>query len=176
LKALGGIPVPLEQVDVYEALRRGVIDGVVNPAEVLDGWKFGELVKYSTATWQVIGNGVVFYNVMNKEKWNALPNDIKKIFDEVCLEWRDRYGVNSNEMDISGIEFLKQHGGQVIQISDAEAKRWRQAAQPVVTAYKKDLLSVGFKQAEIDSYIAYIQERIAFWSQKEKERGIPTPY
>ena len=33
LKALGASPVPLEMVDVYEALRRGVIDGVMRPAE-----------------------------------------------------------------------------------------------------------------------------------------------
>jgi hypothetical protein len=43
-----------------------------------------------------------------------------------------------------------------------------------VAAYKKDLLSIGYKQAEVDAYLAYIQERIGFWSQKEKEMKIPT--
>src|SRR5271157_4448085 len=82
LKALGGTPMPLEQADVYEALRRGVLDGVVNPAQILDGWKFGELIKYSTAVRKVVGNSGVFYLVMNKQKWESLPSDIKEIFDK----------------------------------------------------------------------------------------------
>jgi TRAP-type C4-dicarboxylate transport system substrate-binding protein len=174
LKALGGIPVPLEQADVYEALRRGVLDGVVNPAQILDGWKFGELIKYSTAARKVIGNSGVFYLVMNKQKWEKLPGDIKAIFDKVSLEFHEKYAIVSNEMDIDGVAFLKKHGGQVIYLSDAEAKRWGEATAPVVKAYRKDLLSIGYKQAEVDSYLAYIKERIAFWSQKEKEMKIPT--
>ena len=31
LKALGAAPVPLDMVDVYEAMRRGVMEGVMGP-------------------------------------------------------------------------------------------------------------------------------------------------
>jgi TRAP-type C4-dicarboxylate transport system substrate-binding protein len=174
-KILGTTPVPFEMVDVYEALRRGVVDGALTPAEVLKGWKLGEVLKYATPL-KGIQSSIIFYVVMNKEKWSALPNDIKEIFNEVSLEWIEKQARAVNEADAEGIEFLKQNGGQVINISDAEAKRWEQVAAPLVTAYKQRLLSIGYKQAELDAYTAYIKERIAFWIQREKEKGIPTPY
>jgi TRAP-type C4-dicarboxylate transport system substrate-binding protein len=176
LTALGGTPVPLEMTDVYESLQRGTIDGLVNPAEVLAGWKYGELIKYSTVTYKAVGNAIVFYVIMNKEKYDKLPDDIKKIVEEVSLEFKEKYAVAGNELDIEGIEFLKKHGGQLIYLSDAEVKKWQQATVSVVNDYKKDLLGLGFKQAEIDAYLGYIKERITFWTQKEKERGIPNPY
>ncbi len=175
VKALGATPVAMEMVDVYEALRRAVLDGVIGPAEMLKGWKVGELVKYCTVT-RAIGSAPYFYIVMNKDKWVKLPNDIKKIFDDVSLEWREKYAVAANDLDIEGIELLKQNGGQVLQLSDAETKRWEQAVAPIVTDYKKDLVSQGFAQAEVDSYIAFIKERVGYWTQKEKERGIPRAY
>ena len=54
---------------------------------MLKGWKVGELAKYLTASWKV-GSTNTFYAVMNKEKWNSLPADIKKIFDEVSMEFK----------------------------------------------------------------------------------------
>ena len=54
------------------------------PVEVLKGWKLGELEKYVTASWMV-GNTNTFYVVMNLDKWNKLPDDLKKIFDEVGM-------------------------------------------------------------------------------------------
>jgi TRAP-type C4-dicarboxylate transport system substrate-binding protein len=113
---------------------------------------------------------------MNKDKWDGLPPDVKKIFDEVNLEWREKYAVGAQELDIEGIALLKEHGGQVISLSDTEAKRWEQAVAPVVSDYAKELVSLGFKQAEADAYVAFIRERIGYWAQQEKEKGITRAY
>ncbi|HME45641.1 MAG TPA: TRAP transporter substrate-binding protein [Syntrophorhabdales bacterium] len=175
VKALGGVAMPLEMVDVYEAMRRGVLDGGFWPLEVLKGWKFGELSKYTTSCWQV-GSTATFYAVMNKEKWNALPADIKKIFDEVSAEFRDKHAMVSNDADYEGLDFFKQHGGQLTQLSDAEAKKWEKAVEPVIADYKKDMASKGYKAEEVDSWIKYLRERINFWEQKAKDQGIKSPY
>ena len=50
IKALGGVPIPLEMPDVYDALRRAVIDGVTVDLSTLKYWKFAEVAKYVTAT------------------------------------------------------------------------------------------------------------------------------
>lgn len=175
IKALGGTPMPLEQADVYESLSRGVIDGVFGPFEVLKGWKFGELIKYTTVSWRV-GVGATFYVVMNNGKWNALSPDLKKIFDEVSSEYKDKYLVMWNEIDIEGRDFLKSKGGQVIPLADAEASRWVKAVQPVLANYKSSMVQKGHSEKEIDGYVSYIQERIGYWSKVEKERKIPSPY
>jgi len=175
LKALGASPVPLEMVDLYESMRRGVIEGAMMPVETLKGWKTGEIAKYLTASWMV-GNTNTFYIVMNKEKWDALPADIKKIFDEVAAEFKEKYALSWNEIDTEGLQFFKQQGGQVIQLTDAEAKRWQKAVEPVIETYRKNMLSNGYKAAEIDGWISYVRERVTYWTSKGKEKGIKSSW
>jgi TRAP-type transport system periplasmic protein len=175
VKALGGTPVPLEMPDVYESLRRQVLDGVTVDLSTLKFWKFAEVIKYVTATWR-LGTGYDFYFVMNNEKWNSLPPDIKKIFTEVASEIKDKQAALWNAMDIEGRDLFVKGGGQIITLSDTEANKWIKAVEPVIVAYKKDMVSKGFKAAEVDSWIKYIKERISFWAKEEKRRGIPSPF
>ena len=81
-----------------------------------------------------------------------------------------------NEIDSEGVEFFKQHGGQIIQLSDAEAKRWEKAVEPVVANYKKDMLSKGFKSAG-NRWLAQLHTGTCrFLEKKAKEQGIKSPY
>jgi TRAP-type C4-dicarboxylate transport system substrate-binding protein len=175
VKALGATPMPIEMVDLYESLRRNVIDGNFGPMEQLKGFKIGEIIKYATASWK-IGTSYTFYVVMNRSKWDALPPDIKKIFQETANEFKDKWAVQWNEIEIEGGQYLKSQGGQIIQISDAEAARWVQASQPVIAEYKKDLIGKGFPEKEVDSWLAFVKERIDYWKAQEKIKKIPTAY
>jgi TRAP-type C4-dicarboxylate transport system substrate-binding protein len=171
LKALGAATVPLEMVDVYESIRRGVIEGCMMPVEVLKGWKLGELEKYVTASWMV-GNTNTFYVVMNVEKWNKLPADLKKIFDEVAAEFKEKHALAWNDIDTEAIQLFKQQGGQIIQLDEAEAARWKKAVEPLIEEYKKASVSAGFKTAEVDAWISFIRERVAYWTKAASEKGI----
>jgi TRAP-type C4-dicarboxylate transport system substrate-binding protein len=171
LKALGAATVPLEMVDLYESLRRGVIEGCMMPVEVLKGWKLGELEKYVTASWMV-GNTNTFYVVMNAEKWNKLPADLKKIFDEVAAEFKEKHALAWNESDTEAIQLFKQQGGQITALDEAEAARWKKAVEPVIDEYKKASVSAGFKAAEVDGWISYTRERVAYWTKAAKEKNI----
>ena len=175
VKALGATPMPIEMVDLYESLRRNVLDGNFGPMEQLKGFKIGELIKYTTACWK-IGTSYTFYIVMNRSKWDALPPDIKKIFQETSNDFKEKWAVQWNEIEIEGVQFLKSQGGQIIPISDAEATRWVQASQPVIAEYKKDLVSKGFSEKEVDSWLAFVKERVDYWKAQEKMKKIPTAY
>jgi len=175
IKALGGLPVPLPMPDVYESLRRGVIEGVTVDLSTLKYWKFAEVVKYVTSTWQ-LGSGITFYYVMNKSKWNALSPDLQKIFTEVASEAREKQAALWDQMDIEGMDLFKSKGGQVISLSDAEAGKWKKAVEPVITDYKKSMVSKGHKEADIDGWLKYISERIGYWQKEQKKRGIPSPF
>jgi TRAP-type C4-dicarboxylate transport system substrate-binding protein len=175
VKGLGATPIPLEQADVYESLRRGVIDGVFGPFEILKGWKFGELVKYTTLSWKV-GSCATFYVAMNKQKYASLPPDLKKIFDQVSAEYKEKFMVMWNQTDIDGRDYFKEKGGQIVPLSDAEAARWVKAVQPVLANYKSSMVKKGFSEKEIDGYFSFIKERIEYWRKVEKDRGIPTPF
>ena len=175
IKALGGVPVPLEMVDVYDSLRRGVIEGVTVDLSTLKYWKFAEVTKYVTADWQ-LGTGITFYWVMSKSKWNALPPDIQKIFIEVASEAREKQGALWDQMDIEGMDLFKSKGGQVINLSDAEAARWIKAVEPVFGIYKKNMVDKGYKESEIDDWVSYIKERIGYWQKEQKRRGMPSAF
>jgi TRAP-type C4-dicarboxylate transport system substrate-binding protein len=175
VKALGATPMPIEMVDLYESLRRNVIDGNFGPMEQLKGFKIGEVIKYATACWK-IGTSYTFYIAMNKNKWDALPPDIKKIFQDTANEFKEKWAVQWNEIEIEGVQFLKSQGGQIIPISDAEAARWVQASQPVIGEFKKDLMGKGFPEKEVDSWLAFVKERVEYWRAQEKAKKIPTVY
>ena len=175
IKALGGLPVPLQMPDVYDALLRGVIDGVTVDLSTLKYWKFAEVTKHVTADWQ-LGTGITFYWVMNKSKWNALPPNLQKIFTEVASETREKQASLWDQMDIEGMDLFKSKGGQVINLSDAEAARWIKAVEPVIGDYRKSMVSKGYKEADVDGWVKYIKERIEYWHKEQKRRAIPSAF
>jgi TRAP-type C4-dicarboxylate transport system substrate-binding protein len=175
VKLLGAVPVPLEMADVYDALRRGVLEGVMVDLSTLKYWKFAEVVNNVTSMWR-LGTGITFYCVMNKNKWNSLPPDIQKIFTEVAGEAKEWQAALWNEMDIEGRDVFKAKGGQIIPLSDAEVTRWEKAIEPVIGTYKKDMASKGFKASDVDGWISFIKERTGYWTKQEKQKGIPSPF
>jgi TRAP-type transport system periplasmic protein len=175
VKSLGGTPMPIEIVDLYEALRRGVIDGTYTPYETLKGFKLGEVEKFTTASWQV-GSVFAFYVVMNKQKWASLPDDVKKVIGDFSKAFIERWAVEWNNIDIEGREFFTKLGGQVIPLPDAEGARWKKAVEPVVEDFKKDLVSKGNKAEDVDGWIKFVKERIEYWKGQEKAKNVATAY
>ena len=175
VKALGAVPVPIEMMDMYESLRRGVIDGNMAPMEQLKGWKTGELIKNVTTCWK-IGSMDTFYVVMSKKKWDMLPADVQKIITNVSVEYKEKWAYQWNEIDLEGAEFLKSQGGKIINLNETQAARWIKATEPVVYDFKKNLVSKGYKAEEIDRWLGFIKERIAYWQGQEKLKKIPTAY
>ncbi|MCX8023233.1 MAG: TRAP transporter substrate-binding protein [Syntrophorhabdaceae bacterium] len=174
-KSLGATPMPLEMVDVYEALRRGVLDGNMGNFEQLKGFKIGELLKYNCSSWKIssVNN---FYVVVNKQKWNSLPPDMQKLITDYTKEFLGEWALSWNEIEIEGKDFFLKQGGRIIDISDSEMARWKKAVEPVIAEYKKDMVSKGYKADEVDSWVNFIRERVEYWKGQETARKIPTVY
>ena len=166
---------PLEMVDLYESLRRGVIDGNFGPLEQLKGFKTGELIKYSTAAWR-IGAAYTFYVSMNKRKWDSLPPDMKKLFTDVSNEYKDKWAVEWNMIDIEGGEFLKSQGGQIITISDAESVQVGHCGTARDRGLQEGPYIQRIQGSEVDSWIAFVKERIEYWKGQEKANKVPSAY
>jgi len=166
IKALGGTPAPTPMMEVYDAMAKGVIDGVNTPFETLKTFRFAEVVGYTTASWQV-GNVYTFYIAMNKNSYKKLPPDIKEIFDELCGEYRERYALMWNVIDSLGKEFAKQKGVEIIELTEHEAARWVKAAAPVIEDYIKDMVGKGYPEAEVRGWIKFLRDRIDYWTKKQ---------
>ena len=175
VKALGATVVPVEMMDMYESLRRGVMEGNMGPFEQLKSFKTGDILRYHTTSYMA-GSGYTFYVIFNKAKWNSLPAEAKKVFTELSSQYIDLWAVEWNKTDIVGKEYFLEKGGQIIPLAEPEMARWSKAVEVVIADYKKDMVAKGFSAAEVDSWISFIKERIEYWKGQEKSRKIPTAY
>ena len=176
IKALGGVPVPLAMPDVYEAMKRGVLEGVTCDLSPLVAWRFVEVVKYITAAWQ-LGTTYTFYFVINKRKWNKLSDDQKTVFKEVAAEAKDKQAELWNAMEIrSRDHFVQKAGGEIIYPAADEIAKWKKLVEPVVANHVTALVKKGFKEADVEGMLGYIKERIQYWTAQEKAKGIAHAY
>lgn len=145
--ALGGVPVAMPMGETYDALNRGMVEGSMAPMESLEGWKWGEVVKFTTESYgSAYSTG--FFVVMNKEKWNPLPPEIQKIIEKVNQEWIDKTGKLWDDVDKSGREFALKLGNKIIPLSKEENQRWANAARPVLDEYVKGMKEKGLPGEE----------------------------
>jgi TRAP-type transport system periplasmic protein len=132
--ALGATPVAMPMGETYDALQKGITEGVMAPVEALEGWKLGEVIKYTT---QNFGSAytIAFFVVMNKEKWNSLGPENQKIIDKINEEWIEKTGKNWDDIDKSGYDFAQKLGDKFIPLSKDEDAKWAKAVYPLLDEY-----------------------------------------
>ena len=150
---LGAAPVAIPAPDVYDALSKGVVDGMLWSYEALKGFRVGEFVKYTNENTNT-AYGAVFAVVMNKKKWNALPPDIQKIVDELSSEYIEKYAKMWEDINTEGKQWLKDRGDELIALSPEEQARWyEKGAKPVVDEYLKEMKVKGLPGEEAMKFI-----------------------
>jgi TRAP-type C4-dicarboxylate transport system substrate-binding protein len=148
ITALGGAPVAMPMGDTYDALNRGVVDGSMAPQESLQGWKWGEVVKYTTESYGSSYSTGMFV-VMNKDKWNALSPDVQKIVEKVNEEWIEKQGKAWDEIDKQGRAFTLKSGNKIIPLSKEEDLKWSKAVAPILDEYVNSMKQKGLPGDEV---------------------------
>ncbi len=143
---LGGAPVGMPMGEAYDAIARGVVNGVVAPTEVMKGWKLGEVLSYCTQYGASHVNAA--YIFMNKNKWNSIPAGDQKIIEQINAEWIEKTAKNWDDADKEGADMLAQKGGKVLQLSKEEEARWKAKLQPMFDEYIKELKAKGLPGEE----------------------------
>lgn len=174
ISALGGTPAPTPIMETYDAIAKGVIDGVFTPYETLKTFKFAEVAKYVTDT-SFIGPSYPFYMAMNKKSYAKLPPDLKEIFDTLCGQYRERMCLMWNAIEFPGKAFGADQGVEYITLSKEEADRWVKAVAPVIEQYIKDMVAKGFPEAEVRGWFDYIRKQAAYYTAKQKFYQIKFP-
>lgn len=147
IEAVGAVPVSMADVDTYEALSNGVLDCSPGDPSQMHGFKHDEVAKY----WIDVPMGASWGHivVMNLDKYNALPADLKKIIDDLkvdTLEW-----------------FLNNYG---------------KAVDDVVQLWKKrgDIEMIKFPAADFTkATLEYpkVQETRKSWMKRAMDAGMP---
>lgn len=139
LTTLGATPVSIPITDVYLSLERNVINGTLDRFGGLQNYKHAEVTDYIIANRNIYTSSV-FFNTMNLDVWNSLPEDIQQVFTEVSQEAIDKSAEIYWNFENDGLVTGKDQGMEVIYIDDAETQAWIDAMAPVK---EKWIASVG---------------------------------
>jgi TRAP-type C4-dicarboxylate transport system substrate-binding protein len=146
VSALGATPVNMPPPQIADAISKGVIDGSMASWELVPSVKLDELTKYHT---REPDGEVGFYSavlafLMNKQKYDSLPPDLKEVIDRNSGPTLvDSF---ANAWDLAGVEShkrVKESGGAEIVVTLADYLEMRKAAAPVEQEYIKDAVAKG---------------------------------
>lgn len=138
ITALGAKPVSVQWTKIYHALKASSAEGVMAPAWALYVWKWGEFVQYGTEHPGMAYSSTMFV-VMNKNKWNALPSDIKKTIEIVNREWMEKTGKLWIQMDRQGEILVRNKGLKRVRLSNEESRHWISRMERVSQEYVSNM-------------------------------------
>ncbi len=146
-KAYGAVPTPMSLGEVFTALQQGAIDGQDNGTANTYANKYYEVQKYLVMTEHMIVPGLI---AMAKEKYDAIPADLKPAFDEAVRDavqfQREEYG----RQDAAAVSNMKAKGMEVLYPDKAD---FLKAAAGVREGFIKRM------GAEMAGWVKDIQEK-----------------
>jgi TRAP-type C4-dicarboxylate transport system substrate-binding protein len=147
LSALGATPIGLPITDTYDALAKGVVEGLMLDWGGLYNWKMGDVVT-NHVDCPGIAYTTSFYTVMNKDKWNSLPKDVQKIIDELDKEWIKRVVKKWVDWQAMGKTKLAGKKNNIIVLSAKENARWSEKMKKVLDDWVQGKKGKGVPAAE----------------------------
>jgi TRAP-type C4-dicarboxylate transport system substrate-binding protein len=147
LKRLGAIPIGMPQSEAPEAIQKGIVKGNVSSMEILKDFNFASYLPYATEANLFV---VSFAVVMNKDKWNALPDDVKKVLDDLRREqalWTGTYVDNHVKEALAWSKEKYKH--QLLELPAAEKAEIAKLVKPIMDDYVKKVTAAGLPGDQI---------------------------
>ena len=149
LGELGAEPVGMPLPAIPEALSKGVVKGTVIPWEVTTAIRLSELVDNHT---EFSGDEALYTAtivlVMNKNRHEALPDDLKAILDAQSGAALATFASRIMwDMDAPARDIAVRAGNTIVELDEAEVARWKAAAQPVIERWVAEMDAKGIDGA-----------------------------
>ena len=122
LRKLGADPVDMPMGDVYPALAKGVIDGVIAPADTLKSLHFAEVAHHLALL--KVSRGAYPARAMDERRWRTLPPDLQAILTQGQLVWEQALKAKLTKAESDGLAFGRTHGVQFVPVSPSEQARF----------------------------------------------------
>jgi len=143
LGAWGANPVGMPMPETVEALQKGVVKGLFSSLETMKDFKFAETTKYVTLT--DAGGLYPFAVVMNQQRWEKLPGDVKKVMEDLRVEQSEWTG---NYMDNHVKESMKwsveTQNVEVIKLTAAQKAEWDGKLEDITNKWIAEAQGKGF--------------------------------
>jgi TRAP-type C4-dicarboxylate transport system substrate-binding protein len=133
LKIWGANQIGMPMSATPEALQKGVVQGLFSSLEVLKDFNFAEDCKYVTMTQTVV---YPFAVVMNLDKWKSMPDNVKKVMNDLVREQSEWTGVYMDNHVKKAVQWSKKKQGvEFITLSEKEHLKWNSQLSPVVDSW-----------------------------------------
>ena len=159
LALLGASPEAMPQPEAYEALARGIVEGNLAPAEVLQGWRHAEVTDYLTRT-PFLYNAV-FFVTMNQQKWDELPPALQEIMLEVNELFFEQVAASLwDSQNDRAVEWaIEETGQEVITLSEEERAAWIERVLPIQEDFVERMNQLGFDGEFILTTVKHLADR-----------------
>ena len=127
LRRLGADPVDMPMGEVYPALAKGVIDGVVAPVDTLRALHFAEVASYFTELH--ISRGSYPARAISARVWAALPDDLRSILTGSQAVWERALMDEVLKGQEAGYLFGREHGVEFIAVSAEDQRRFDEVSR-----------------------------------------------
>lgn len=158
--ALGATPIGMPVPAIPESLSKGVIDAAVIPWEVTASLRVAELVDNHTSFGDESLYTTSFIFAMNKDKYAALPDDLKAVIDANSgMEFSAFAGKTMAGADEPSMKLAMERGNNIISLTADQVAAWKDAAAGVEATWIEDLTKAGYDgQAVVDQARALIEK------------------
>jgi len=140
VEGLGATPVTIGSADLYTALERGTIDGIITSITYVEYTKLYEVTRYFIDHGFTGGLRLL---AMSRNRFNSLPLDIQKILMQLGQETGTRYLEGSVIEGEKGRKAFKEHGGAIYKLDPAEWARFMKVMDSVVDGLAGGLAAKG---------------------------------
>ena len=141
LRALGAVPVTMPAGEIYDALERGVVDGLVIGLSAIKGFRLDQLVKHATLPNSYVAAMIV---AMNQQSYKKLSTEDRALVDSSTGKRMAMLGAkNYDDEADDGLAALKKAKANIYQLAPAEMEKWKQATAQVSKEWIKDMESKG---------------------------------
>ena len=160
LRLLQAIDVNMPMSDTPEALQKSVVKGLLSSLEVLKDLNYAEQCRHIT---MLNAQVYPFAVVMNKSKWEALPDDVKKVFDDMRQEQSVWTGEYADKHTVDALAWAdEKYGIQTHYFNEDEMKTMAERLEPMATEWKQKAAKAGL---DAEAIWKAVQERKDFYEQ-----------
>ncbi len=142
IRALGGVPIQLTSMDMYDSATRGTIDGSLISYNGIFPYDLQNVFKHSL---EGVGMGAptVMYTI-NRDLWNSFSEDIQGAMKEAATEaQREMCSYMDSQLSEFRTKLVEEYDFKIVELSDDQKVAWEDALSPVIASWLEELESNG---------------------------------
>ena len=147
IKALGGVPVSIPAADMYTALQRSTVDGVITPYTSAQSYKLEEICKYATLGARLSASTPVY--CIRIDRLQKLPADVRNAMTKATEETVARVCKYQDDQVAQVVVDFEKKGVKINRLSKDDARLWQKALDPVTEQWIKQMETRGLPGKQV---------------------------